>query len=102
MDACGYAIEIALKARICRHFRWPEFPHTRKEFENYAFLKSHGLDVLLTLSGQEKRIKGQFAADWSIVAKWDPQARYRSGKATRPSADAMIKATAVLLKRLCP
>ncbi len=29
---CGYAIELALKARICKTLRWPNFPDTNKEF----------------------------------------------------------------------
>jgi hypothetical protein len=29
---CGYAVEIALKARICRTLRWEGFPQTRKQF----------------------------------------------------------------------
>ncbi len=30
---CGYAIEVALKARICRTLSWPEFPSTGGEFQ---------------------------------------------------------------------
>lgn len=29
---CGYAIELALKARICKTLGWPNFPDTNKEF----------------------------------------------------------------------
>jgi hypothetical protein len=28
---CGYAIELALRARVCRHLRWPGLPETRAE-----------------------------------------------------------------------
>ena len=31
----GYAIELALKARICQTLEWPGFPESRREFENY-------------------------------------------------------------------
>jgi HEPN domain-containing protein len=30
---CGYAVELALKARICDTLAWSEFPETAKEFE---------------------------------------------------------------------
>ena len=30
---CGYSVEVALKARICRVFNWPDFPSTKGEFE---------------------------------------------------------------------
>lgn len=46
----GYAVEIALKTRICKTLKWLGFPETAKEFENYASLKTHKLDVLLHLS----------------------------------------------------
>lgn len=35
MYLCGYAIEVALKARICRTLNWTGFPETRGEFEGY-------------------------------------------------------------------
>ena len=30
---CGYSVEIALKARICRRLKWTGFPSTNKDFE---------------------------------------------------------------------
>jgi hypothetical protein len=54
---CGYAVELALKARICITLNWDGFPQTRSEFEDYSSFRTHKLDVLLMLSGQEKRIK---------------------------------------------
>jgi len=54
---CGYAVEIALKARICRTLNWPAFPEKRNEFENLGSFRTHKLDVLRALSGQEQRIK---------------------------------------------
>ena len=32
---CGYSVEIALKARICRTSGWREFPETNRDFEGY-------------------------------------------------------------------
>ncbi len=29
---CGYAVEVALKARICQTLSWNGFPETRSEF----------------------------------------------------------------------
>ena len=50
---CGYAVELALKCRICITLRWAGFPSSKKEFEKYQSLKTHTLDVLLSLSGYE-------------------------------------------------
>jgi len=103
MYICGYAVELALKARICRHLRWQGFPETRKEFESYHSFKTHDLDVLLMLSGQDKRIKTNNLAEWSAVAAWDPEVRYKPvSSATKDDADGMIKAAQVLLNKLCP
>lgn len=38
---CGYAVEIALKARICQTLKWPGFPLTGGEFANKASFKTH-------------------------------------------------------------
>jgi hypothetical protein len=54
---CGYAVEVALKARICRTLNWTEFPNTGSELQAYRSFQTHELDVLLRLSGQEERIK---------------------------------------------
>src|SRR5579871_2363921 len=72
----GYAVECALKERICRTLKWPGFPQTRNEFQNYQSLKTHDLDVLLSFSGVEARIRTNYLAEWSAVADWDPEARY--------------------------
>jgi len=98
---CGYAIELALKARICQTLRWPEFPSTAGEFNNYKSFRSHDLEVLLHLSGIESKIKTTFLGDWSTVAQWDPDSRYKAiGTATRSDADQMISAAVALVKKI--
>lgn len=98
---CGYAIELTLKARICRTLKWPEFPSTNKEFENYRSFKVHNLDVLLHLSGKEDLVKTTLLAEWSAVAEWDPTSRYQSiGIVQKADAESMITATKTLLGSL--
>ena len=98
---CGYALELKLKVRICRTLKWPEFPETKKEFENYQSLKTHSLDVLLSLTGRESKIKTQHLTDWSIVANWEPEMRYQPvGKINRNDVIDMISATKRILKAL--
>lgn len=95
---CGYSVEIALKARVCRTLGWSEFPETNREFDGYQSLRTHRLDVLLRFSGVEARIKSQLMAEWSIVAKWEPEARYRRvGTATVTDAATMIQAAKKLV-----
>ena len=97
----GYAVEIALKARICRTLRWAGYPSTRAEFNSYQSFRTHDLDVLLTLSGVEQKVKTRFLAEWSVVAQWDPEVRYKPiGTAARADAAQLIRAAEVLLGAL--
>lgn len=95
---CGYAIEIALKARICRVLKWSEFPSTKNEFQSYKTFKTHDLDILLSLSGIEKKIKRSYLAEWSNIAQWDPEIRYKPvGSAKRTETESMIASAKKLL-----
>ena len=95
---CGYSVEIALKARVCRALKWPGFPSTKKEFEGYHSFRTHNLDVLLHLSGAEVKIKAKYLAAWSVVAAWETDTRYkRIGSATSTDATKMINSAKVLL-----
>jgi HEPN domain-containing protein len=95
---CGYAVELTLKARICKTLNWLGYPSTRKEFSNYSSFKTHDLDVLLHLSGRESNIKLNFFTEWSAVAQWEPSTRYQPvGTADESDARLMISATKVLL-----
>jgi hypothetical protein len=97
---CGYAIEYALKARICTTLRWTEFPTTAKD--NYRSFITHDLDFLLKLSGREQKIRvPAHLPYWSVVTTWKPEMRYEPlGKVTRAQASDMIRATEYLLEIL--
>src|SRR5438093_6090533 len=92
---CGYAVEVALKFRICLTLNWPEFPSTGG---NNRSFQTHELDVLLRLSGQEARIKDNHFALWNAVAVWKVESRYNVvGTAEQPDAATMIHAAEELL-----
>ena len=98
---CGYAVEIALKERICRTLGWPGYPSTKREFANYLSFRTHNLGVLLSLSGSEQKIKTNFLAEWSIVAEWDPEMRYKPiGSANKQEAELMIESSKKLMSVL--
>lgn len=98
----GYAVEIALKIRICKTLNWIDYPMTRGEFQNYGSFRTHDLDVLLHLSGVETDIKLKFLADWSTVTQWNPELRYKSiGSATRASAAELVQSAEKLVRFLC-
>jgi HEPN domain-containing protein len=98
MYFCGYAVELALKARICRTLDWSEFPSTGREFQAYRSFQTHDLEVLLHLSGQEARLREDHLEIWSSVAEWSVDLRYNpTGTARQTDATAMIRATEELL-----
>lgn len=95
---CGYAVEVALKAQICRTLNWTEFPSTSSEFQAYRSFQTHELDVLLRLSGQEERIKQNHFPLGNAVAIWKVESRYNVvGIVQQPDATAMIQAAEELV-----
>jgi len=98
---CGYAVELGLKARICRTLKWPGFPSTNNEFKDYRSFKTHNLDVLLHLTGIEEKIKRELFVEWSAVAEWDPESRYNPiGNASLSGAQLMLSSASSLLANL--
>ena len=97
----GYVVELALKSRICKTLKWTGFPQTRGEFQSFQSFKTHDLDVLLSSSGVEDKIKAKYLAEWSAVASWDPEARYNPiGSASKTDAELLIEAARKLLSVL--
>lgn len=100
---CGYGVELALKACICKTLAWSDFPSTRNEFQAYASFKTHNLEVLLHLSGREHEVKTQLLGEWSAVTKWDPESRYTPvGSADQAEIKFMLESAETLVKFLCP
>lgn len=97
----GYAIEIKLKARICKTLRWGGYPQTKNEFQGLHSFKVHDLDLLLKLSGKEAFIKTNFFSEWSIASQWRPESRYDViGTMKRSEAKEMLDAVALLLSKI--
>jgi len=95
---CGYAVELVLKARICRTLRWPGFPESTQDFKGFQLLRTHDLEILLRFSGAEGRVKAKYLAEWSVVLKWHPEKRYQAiGQLTPREAADMVTCVERLL-----
>jgi hypothetical protein len=95
---CGYAVEVALKARICRTLKWHGFPEAGQDFRGLQSLKTHDLEILLRLSGVEARLKTKHLAEWSAVVDWNPEKRYQPiGNSTQQQATDMVTSAKRLL-----
>jgi len=77
---CGYVIEFALKARICKVLKLHRYPDEGKGSEVF---RKHDFAFLLRLTGLEWVMTGsspvhrKLRENWSIAAEWNPEARYR-------------------------
>ncbi len=98
---CGYAVEMALKARICETLHWQGYPSTNSEFQHYQSFRTHYLGVLLHLSGLEQEVMTGSLAEWSVVANWHPEIRYTPvGSVSEEVARYMIEASDLFLSSL--
>ena len=88
---CGYAVEVALKAKICETLNWAGYPSTNREFKELQSFRTHNLSMLLRLSGQESRIRASMPNAWLNVARWNPELRYLiPGSASESSASDLL------------
>jgi hypothetical protein len=98
---CGYAIELSLKAKICKTLNWQGFPSSANEFRDYQSFKVHNLDVLLHLSGIEEDVKESHMNDWSNVKTWNPESRYKTvSSVSKEQAEMMLNSVKELMKVL--
>jgi len=85
----GYAVELALKARICRLLKISEYPQDLTSF------KIHSLEQLKTLAGLAAEFsitKNKDLFDnWSKAIAWNPEQRYeKAGKYTSATAKVIL------------
>ena len=110
----GYALELALKYRICRIMKFTNgFPENRTEFDIYYFdttktflrstirelrdIRHHKLPILLRYSGEQINIETNFITDWDIVKDWNPEMRYLNNIIRRQKAqDFLISIRAIV------
>lgn len=88
---CGYVLEVALKARICKHLKVNEYP------EKIGGFKIHDFSDLLILSGLSNKINASsnmlLFTNWNIVTTWQPDMRYKPvGSSTRQASEDLISA----------
>jgi HEPN domain-containing protein len=98
---CGYAVELQLKAAICRTLRLAWFPSSNREFEDLRSFRTHDLGVLLRLTGRADAVLAAYETEWKEVSKWNPEMRYSpDGTADERKARAMLDAATMLVRAL--
>jgi hypothetical protein len=90
---CGYVVELALKARICRVLDANEYPDGGKYKQVYAV---HDFAQLLFLSGLRPKMDPSNVTlfnNWSIAVPWNPERRYSPpGTHSRQDAEEILDA----------
>ncbi len=91
---CGYVLELALKARVCRHLKLEEYPPP--ENKNKPMFKTHDLDQLKLLGGLydwPSQADAQLWMNWSLISGWRPEERYEPrGARGKADVEAKLKA----------
>lgn len=97
---CGYAVEFALKARICRLLGVNEYPppvtgSTSNRIKSAYTI--HNFDQLLLLAGLKHKLDPTRNPDvwknWSSATPWNPENRYSpKGTISRVQAEEMLEA----------
>ncbi len=91
---CGYVIEFALKAKICKLLGVNEYPMSGKLKSAYAV---HDFDQLLLLAGLQKKLDPiqhpDVWANWSVATPWTPEMRYQpKGTMSKNDAEEILEA----------
>lgn len=112
----GYALELALKLKICKIFKFAQgFPENKAEFLIYQNsaknqpllagtitqikdIRNHDLNKLLFYSGAEFRIKLNYLNEWNLVVGWDPEMRYKIQQVLKSEAVSKITAIKTLIQ----
>lgn len=107
----GYAIELLLKARVCKTLGIPDFfdfeSTERKRFKNEREImrsfKSHDLLQLLFLSGIYTDYKNEllnsetFSKNWLLISRWNESSRYLTGTTSEDVKDFITSIKEVML-----
>lgn len=114
----GYALELALKLKVCKIFKFAQgFPENKVEFTFYQNsaksqplltgtitqikdIRNHDLNKLLFYSGVEYQIKLNYLNEWNIVVGWDPEMRYKIQKVLKKEAVDNMKAVKTLVRNI--
>ncbi len=107
----GYAVELLLKARVCKTLGISDFfdfeNPARTKLKNESVItrpyKVHDYEQLIILSGiyvefqKELMINNLFSEKWSTISQWNENARYLTGKTFDEVKDFLTSAKEVML-----
>lgn len=114
----GYALEVALKLKICKIFKFVQgFPENKQEFILYQNtaksqpllagtitqikeIRNHDLNKLIFYSGVEFQIKLNFLPEWNLAVSWNPEMRYKIEKVLKTEATNKVAAIKTIVQNI--
>ncbi len=93
---CGYVVELALKACVCRHLGITEYPESEPHLK--GFFRTHDFRSLELVAGlrssisEKRQASFAFDANWTLVTSWKPEDRYLLNSKTQSQAHDMLEA----------
>ena len=114
----GYALELALKLKICKIFKFTQgFPENKIEFQYYQNtvkqnqllsktikniqdIRNHDLNKLLFYSGAEYKVRLNLIIEWAAVVDWNPEMRYKIIKIKKQATVYKLNALKSIIKKI--
>lgn len=96
---CGYAIEMALKARICKLHKWDALSPKNSKFK--IAIQSHNFVELLELAGLQKELEEApeyVKTSWKSMLEWSPELRYEVKNRKQPQAGRLFSSSLNVFK----
>jgi hypothetical protein len=114
----GYALELALKRKICRLWNFTGgFPETSAELRAYLAMmhpspilgitltnirdiRNHDLSTLLRYSGAEYHIKNNFLVEWNSAVVWYVEMRYAKTRFSADKTTTLLRHTRTIINEI--
>lgn len=114
----GYALELVLKLKICKIFKFTQgFPENKIEFryyqntakqnlllsktiKNIQDIRNHDLNKLLFYSGAEYKVRLNLTFEWAAVVGWSPEMRYKIIKIKKQAIVYKLNAIKAIVKQI--
>lgn len=111
----GYAVEIALKYKVCLSLRFEQgFPETSSELSetltrvnryrenplaiHLQNIRTHNFESLRLLSGTDEQLTRVLADEWIRIRTWGPEIRYKKRRLLKNQAFQFLNAAEKIIK----
>lgn len=93
---CGYVVELALKACVCKHLGIEDYPEGEPNLK--GLFRTHDFRSLELIAGLRSSISAKrqtsftFDANWTVATSWKSEDRYLLNFKTQSEAHDMLEA----------